>query len=171
MARIAKIISGGQTGADRAGLDAAIDLGIPHGGWCPRGRLAEDGPVSGRYALQETESYQYIVRTERNVCDADATLVFFRHSPSGGTAATIAFARRHHKPVLALDIAKFVNPESAAGSVLDWLGDLQLQPELGVDSESDATGITLNIAGPRESTLPGVYRAVYDVLVSAFGCE
>jgi hypothetical protein len=169
MARIAKIISGGQTGADRAGLDAAIDLGIPHGGWCPRGRLAEDGPVSGRYALQETESYQYIVRTERNVCDADATLVFFRHFPSGGTAATIAFARRHHKPVLTLDIAEFANPESAAGSVRDWLNHLQLQPELGADS--GGTGIILNIAGPRESTLPGVYRAVYDILVSTFGCQ
>jgi hypothetical protein len=73
-----KIISGGQTGVDRAALDAAIELGIPHGGHCPRGRRAEDGRIPDRYQLTETDSAQYRVRTERNVLDADATLILCR---------------------------------------------------------------------------------------------
>jgi len=70
-----KIISGGQTGVDRGALDAAIGLGIPHGGWCPRGRLAEDGPIPARYVLSETDSPEYWLRTEQNVSDSDATLI------------------------------------------------------------------------------------------------
>ena len=70
------ILSGGQTGADRAALDFAIEYGLPHGGWCPRGRLAEDGPIDERYELTETPSHRYAQRTEWNVRDSDATVVF-----------------------------------------------------------------------------------------------
>lgn len=71
-----KILSGGQTGTDRAALDWAIAHGIPHGGWCPKGRKAEDGPIDGRYQLQETPSSSYVERTEWNVRDSDGTVVF-----------------------------------------------------------------------------------------------
>lgn len=174
MATVVKIVSGGQTGADRAGLDAAIELGIPHGGWCPKERLAEDGPIPDRYALRETDSFQYIIRTERNVCDSDATLIFHRHAPTGGTAATIALARRHRKPFLALDIAKFANSEAAACRIREWLDGLSIQGELGASTASDSDGVVLNVAGPRESTLPGIYRTARELLVmslrpAAFG--
>ena len=78
-----KIISGGQTGADRGGLDAAMDLGIEHGGWCPKGRRAEDGRIPDRYTLEETTSTDYTVRTEKNVEWADGTVVFTFGAPQG----------------------------------------------------------------------------------------
>ncbi len=71
-----KIISGGQTGADRAALDVAIECGIDHGGWVPQGRWAEDGPLPRGYHMRETEVTQLATRTEWNVRDADATLIF-----------------------------------------------------------------------------------------------
>ena len=72
------IVSGGQTGVDRGALDAAIAAGIPHGGWCPRGRLAEDGPIAAQYQLRETRSAKYYIRTRKNVLDSDATLILCR---------------------------------------------------------------------------------------------
>ncbi len=86
---IAKIISGGQTGVDRAALDVAIELELPCGGWCPRGRLAEDGTVPDRYPLQETRSAEYAERTERNVIDSDGTLIIATRPLTGGTALTV----------------------------------------------------------------------------------
>ena len=70
-----KIVSGGQTGADRAALDWAMAHGVPHGGWCPAGRLAEDGVIDMRYSLKETPQPEYLQRTEWNVRDSDATLI------------------------------------------------------------------------------------------------
>jgi hypothetical protein len=127
-----KIISGGQTGVDRAALDAAIEVGIAHGGWCPLGRLAEDGRIPDCYQLCETDSPEYAVRTERNVAESDATLILFRarisgkgDSPhlcaapsgpfrqmgtvpfsgiSGGTELTLRLAGRHGRPHLAVDL-------------------------------------------------------------------
>lgn len=90
-----KIISGGQTGVDRAALDAALQLGIPCGGWCPKGRKAKDGPIPDRYPLKETESGSYPVRTEMNVRDSDGTLILTWGRPTGGTALTVRLARRH----------------------------------------------------------------------------
>jgi hypothetical protein len=84
-----KIISGGQTGVDRAALDAALALNIPCGGWCPKGRKAEDGPIPERYPLQETSSADYRVRTEKNVTDSDGTLILTRGPVTGGTAYTV----------------------------------------------------------------------------------
>src|SRR5512135_124388 len=101
---VARIVSGGQTGVDRAALDAARQLGLECGGWCPRGRRAEDGKVASGYPLRETPSEDYAQRTEWNVRDSDATLVLTHGRPAGGTALTIAVARRLGKPLLVLDL-------------------------------------------------------------------
>ncbi len=131
--------SGGQTGVDRAALDAALALGIPVGGWCPRGRRAEDGPIAPRYPLRETPTEMYTERTAWNVRDADATLILTRGAPTGGTAATVEAARALGRPLHIVDLAE----NSAVEPVADWLR---------------AHGVrTLNVAGPRESTVPGVY--------------
>jgi len=136
---LTKIISGGQTGVDRAALDVALELGLPCGGWCPRGRRAEDGPLSPRYPLVETPRKAYPQRTEWNVRDADGTLVLFRGAPDRGTSLTLALAKRYGRPRLALDLAGDIDP----GQVRSWLaaGDIQV----------------LNVAGPRESRTPGIY--------------
>lgn len=130
--------SGGQTGVDRAALDAALSAGVPVGGWCPRGRRAEDGPIPPRYPLCETPTPEYAERTAWNVRDTNATLILTRGTPTGGTATTIEVARDLGKPLLV------VEPEDAnVATVVRWL------------REHGAT--TLNVAGPRESTAPGVY--------------
>src|SRR3990172_5973691 len=137
--RPAKIVSGGQTGVDRAALDAAMALGIPHGGWCPRGRLAEDGTIPSCYDLSETDSSDYAVRTERNVLDSDATLILSRGCPAGGTERTLRLARRHGKPHLVVD--------------LDRPGDLDEIRRWLAEHRPAA----LNVAGPRESQSPGIH--------------
>jgi hypothetical protein len=133
-----KIISGGQTGVDRAALDTAIALGIAHGGWCPRGRLAEDGRIPNRYELRETDSPEYAVRTERNVLDSDATLILCRGRPSGGTELTLRLADAHQRPHLVIDL----DDPSNLQEVRRWLQENQVE--------------VLNVAGPRESHTPGI---------------
>src|SRR5215510_11495654 len=98
------IISGGQTGADRGGLDAAGKLRIPRSGWCPRGRRAEDGRIPPEYPLKESSSSSYQDRTERNVTWADGTVVFTFGTPTGGSALTLRLAERHRMPFLHLDL-------------------------------------------------------------------
>lgn len=132
-----KIVSGGQTGVDRAALDVAIAIGVAHGGWCPAGRLAEDGSIPSRYELQETESADYPVRTEQNVIDSDATLIIYEDKLKGGTLLTRKICRRLDKPHLCLRM----NEEQIV-TVRQWLA--RTKPS------------TLNIAGPRESTAPGI---------------
>ena len=133
-----KIVSGGQSGVDRGALDAAMEARFPHGGWCPRGRLAEDGPIDRRYALTETDSAQYAVRTERNVFDSDATLILCRGPLTGGTLLTRQLAERDGKPLLVVD--------------LDL--PLDVQPARRFISEHDVR--VLNVAGPRESSSAGI---------------
>jgi hypothetical protein len=139
--RPARIVSGGQTGVDRAALDAALSLGLACGGWCPRGRKAEDGPIDPRYPLEETPSDEYAERTEWNVRDADGTLVLTFGEPTGGTAYTIAVARRLGRPLLILDLAGGPDP----GEVRRWV-------------EAEGIGV-LNVAGPRESVRPGAHAS------------
>lgn len=141
-----RIISGGQTGVDRGALDAAIALGIPHGGWCPKGRRAEDGVIAASYQLSETESAEYAVRTERNVLESDATLIICRGNPSGGTALTLWLALRHGKPhrIVHLD-------RSSPATVRRWLTTVR--------------PATLNVAGPRESTAPEIASEACDFLM------
>ncbi len=135
-----KIISGGQTGVDRAALDIALEKGIPCGGWCPKGRRAEDGPIDTKYPLKETKSAIYQFRTEANVKEADATLILTFGAPTGGTAFTIEMAQKHKKHYLVVDLKKKPNPST----VHEWADLLKIQ--------------TLNVAGPRESKIPGIYE-------------
>jgi len=146
---VKRIVSGGQTGVDRAALDVAIELGLPHGGWCPRGRRAEDGPIPARYRLQETESAAYHVRTERNVIDSDATLVLTRGEPVGGTALTVRLANQHGRPLLVVDLAR--QPLDVA-TVRTWI--------------SNSSAGVLNVAGPRESQQPDIGRQAAEFLGS-----
>jgi len=97
------IVSGGQTSADRAALDWALAHNLPSGGWCPKGRKAEDGPIDPKYPLKETPSSSYLQRTEWNVRDSDATVLFsIQPTSSGGSKRTMEFARAHKKPNLHL---------------------------------------------------------------------
>jgi hypothetical protein len=146
-----KIVSGGQTGVDRAALDAAIELGIAHGGWCPSGRRAEDGAIPARYRLEETGSTDYATRTERNVVDSDATLILYRGRLSGGTELTRQLARQHGKPCLVVDLER---PPSTQ-EVRSWLADER--PKV------------LNVAGPRESQNPGIWSRGKQFLIQLLG--
>lgn len=146
---IRKIVSGGQTGADRAALDVALERGIPHGGWIPRGRLTEDGPLPGRYRLWETETRSYAGRTERNVLDSDGTLIVSRGRLNGGSALTRQLAKRHGRPWLHVDLA-VLGGEEAARRVRVWLRENRIR--------------VLNVAGPRASKDPGIQRAVRGLL-------
>ena len=149
-----RIVSGGQTGADRAALDVAIAAGIPHGGWCPRGRLAEDGAIPARYALVETASPDPAVRTAQNVADADATLLVTRGAPTGGSALTAEVARRERRPLLHVDLAR-TGDAAAVAAVRRWL---RARP-----------GAVVNVAGPRESEAPGIGDDVRRLLAAALG--
>ncbi len=98
------IISGGQTGADRAALDVAIKFNIPHGGWIPKGRIAEDGPLPYKYHLQEMPTASYAARTEQNALDSDATLIFARGKPTGGTDCTLQMVKKHKRRCRHIDL-------------------------------------------------------------------
>ena len=136
----AKILSGGQTGVDRAALDVALELGIPCGGWCPRGRRAEDGTIPEKYPLRETSTKEYPQRTEQNVCDSDGTLILTRGKPDRGTALTAKLANRHRKPLYVVDLAQPAADEPAR--VRDWLRARHIA--------------VLNVAGPRASSAEGI---------------
>jgi predicted Rossmann fold nucleotide-binding protein DprA/Smf involved in DNA uptake len=143
-----RIVSGGQTGVDRAALDVALRLGIPAGGWCPRGRLAEDGLIPAAYPLRETVSDDYAERTRLNVRDSDGTLVLSVGPATGGTALTLACCRMESRPVLHVRLG----PEAKVESVRSWLRYHGIQ--------------ALNVAGPRESIEPGVQAQAAQFLES-----
>ncbi len=143
-----KIISGGQTGVDRAGLDVAIALGIEHGGWCPKGRMSEDGTIPSCYDLVEIDERDYRLRTEKNVLASDATLILYLRSMRRGTALTQRFCDDHGKLALAIDLAKFT-PDDVAR----WL--FEFRPT------------TLNVAGPRESSHPGIHETAMEFLLQS----
>ncbi|HAM40635.1 MAG: molybdenum cofactor carrier [Omnitrophica WOR_2 bacterium RIFCSPLOWO2_02_FULL_63_16] len=136
---VSRVVSGGQTGVDRAALDVALELGLSCGGWCPKGRTAEDGVLPSRYPLQETPSAEYAQRTTWNVRDADGTLILTRGPATGGTAQTIEDASRLRKPHLVIDLGAHPDPVDIRG----WIGTHRLR--------------VLNVAGPRESKCPGIY--------------
>ena len=148
VARPQHVVSGGQTGVDRAALDVAIELNIPHAGFCPRGRRAEDGRIPTLYRLTETESAQYHVRTEQNVLVAQATLIFCRGPLSGGTKLTQRMAAQHRRPCLVIDL----NSPPRAVQIAAWLAE-------------HGQG-TLNIAGPRESQCPGIEQEARELLLA-----
>ena len=141
-----RIVSGGQTGVDRAALDVALELSIPAGGWCPQGRRAEDGPLPARYELQETPSRRYAQRTRWNVRDSDGTLVLLLGAARGGTALTLASAEKQGRPVLLLDL----EAPLGGGAFRKWLEAHRVA--------------RLNVAGPRESQRPGIYARAAEAL-------
>jgi len=152
-----KIVSGGQTGADRAGLDVAIRWGFPHGGWCPKGRKAEDGSIGGQYQLVETPSASYLQRTEWNVRDSDATVIFtIAATLTGGSKRTEEFAKKHRKPCLHLPRHTSIYEPTA----------------LILHRFVEANGIlVLNVAGTRGSKEPDVWQFAYETLEAAFFWE
>lgn len=145
-----KVISGGQTGVDRAALDAAIEAGLEYGGWCPKGRIAEDGIIPSRYELVETLSSSYEERTEWNIRDADATLVILFGEASGGTAYTIDVAKRIGKPLFIIS----ADDNDAVEKVVLWIRTNRFK--------------LLNVAGPRASFSPQVYPVAKKLLSRIF---
>lgn len=143
---IEKIISGGQTGVDRAALDVAIKLNILHSGWCPKDRIAEDGQIPQCYHLQETPSEEYAQRTEWNVRDADGTLILSKLPLTGGTLLTLKCAQKLNKPHLIFDLFK----RQSSNVIINWLEKNNIK--------------ILNIAGPRASSAKNIYRLSYALL-------
>jgi hypothetical protein len=150
---IKKIVSGGQTGVDRAALDTAIKLGIAHGGWIPRGRLTESGALPQKYQLKETSSSQYSVRTEKNVVDADGTLIISHGPLTGGSGYTREMAIRHSRPWLHIDLDRTAAFQAAA-AISNWI----LQKKIEI----------LNVAGPRASQDPAIYQDTLNILESVY---
>ena len=140
MGELKQIVSGGQTGVDRAALDAALGLNFPCGGWCPRGRRAEDGEIPAHYPLRETDSPAYVQRTARNVADSDGTLILTRGALRGGTALTAELARKKGRSCRVVQLEKGM----PVAETVSWLHE-------------HAIGV-LNVAGPRESQRPGIYQ-------------
>lgn len=156
---IKKIISGAQTDVDQAALRVAIKLNIPHGGWCPKGRIAENGPIPAQYVLFETESSHYSVRTQRNISDSDGTLILFSKTLTeitDGTHLTIETCKNKNKPYLIVNISEKDAIESNMNTIRDWVLENKIE--------------TLNIAGPRESQDPGINQLSQTFLESLSLC-
>ena len=150
---IKKIISGGQTGADRAALDVAIKLDIPHGGWVPKGRKTESGPLPEGYRLNEMGTRGYAERTEQNVLDSDGTLILSHGKLTGGSALTLRLAKKYDRPWLHVDLDR-LNTFDAAHLINSWIVRHLIR--------------ILNVAGPPASKDPSIYQATAKVLETAF---
>lgn len=156
---VKKVISGGQTGADRGGLDAGLELkamgfDIEIGGFCPRGRKSEDGPIPTKYPLIETKSPSYVVRTKRNAESADASLVFVDGGMSGGSLMTVEYLRelgRPHRVMSLLDCSGELARIITAARIREWL----IKHEFEV----------INVAGSRETKCPGVQDRVREFMI------
>jgi hypothetical protein len=151
------IVSGGQTGVDRAALDAALRHGIPCGGWCPAGRITEEGVLPARYPLRELEGSGYIERTRANVTDSDGTAIIYAGVLEGGTERTMHFCVEHGKPYLLID-GDETAPQRAAERIAQFIARHRIT--------------VLNVAGPRASKQPHIYGyalAVMDDLLGKTG--
>ncbi len=151
--QVKKIISGAQTGADRAALDFAIEYNIPCGGWVPAGRQAEDGRIPDHYTIWEMEDGGYVERTEQNVKDSDGTLIFSHGELTGGSLLTREFAEKHGRPWLHIDFNQLLAFDAAI-DVNDWIAEYSIE--------------ILNIAGARASKDPDIYQEVYKILETVF---
>ena len=151
---ITKIITGGQTGADQAALDFAMQNGIPHGGWIPKGRKTENGILPDKYHLDEMPTASYPKRTEKNILDSDGTLIFSRGTLTGGSALTRKLAKQHNRPWLHVDLDK-VTAREAVQMIAEWLDGNEIE--------------NLNVAGPRASKDPGIHDFVVDIFNRVWG--
>ncbi|VAW18959.1 FIG00495883: hypothetical protein [hydrothermal vent metagenome] len=146
-----KIISGGQTGVDRGALDAAFEAGFACGGWCPEGRMAEDGPIDNKYPLKAVPGGNYSGRTKMNVRDSDATLIIYHKELTGGTLLTRNYAQKINKPLFLYEI----DSSSATASideVTDWVKHNNV--------------IILNVAGPRQSEWQDGYSVAKNLILA-----
>lgn len=150
---ITRIISGGQTGADRAALDFAIQHNIPYGGWVPKGRKTEDGTLPEKYDLQEMPFAEHAKRTEQNIIDSDGTLIVSHEYLTGGSALTEYFAEKLGKPYIHVDLNK-LTVGNAALIVRKWIKRYKIE--------------VLNVAGPRASKDPKIYPATLELLEAVF---
>lgn len=161
---ISRIVSGGQTGADRGALEAAMYCDIPHGGWCPLNRKAEDGTIPEKYTLSQMPTGDYLARTEANVIDSDATLVFTPNRPTGGSLRTIEFCMKHRKPWLHVSLA-IMSGERAEMEIIRWIeGDPELNSYEDYEAKPPDPCI-LNVAGSRGSKAPGIAGQVEAIMV------
>ena len=151
--RAIKIISGGQTGADRAALDFAIKHNIPYGGWVPKGRKTEDGRLPDHYQLQEMPSGDYSKRTKQNILDSDGTLIVSHGFLTGGSALTEFLAEEHNKPCLHIDL-NLLSMQEAAWIIHKWIQSHKLK--------------VLNVAGPRAGKDSKIYEATMNLLENTF---
>jgi hypothetical protein len=149
--QISKIISGGQTGADRAALDFAIETNIPHGGWIPKGRRTEEGPLADKYQLRERPDRSYAKRTEQNILDSDGTLIISHGMLSrfSGSVLTRRLAKKHHRPWIHVDMNE-ISIQEAADKIREWLKENDIK--------------VLNVAGPRASKNTRIYKTSLKVL-------
>lgn len=155
---ISRLASGGQTGVDRAALDAALELGLPCGGWCPKGRKAEDGVIDDCYPLVETPSAGYSQRTKWNIRDSDGTLILTWGEPTGGTLLTVNECHKAGKPHLVLDLAAEGDVYEAVKVAREWV-------------MANLSGGVLNVAGPRASRHPVVYEGARAFVMAVLkGC-
>jgi hypothetical protein len=148
---IEKIISGGQTGVDQAALDAAIKLGIPHGGWIPKGRMTEDGSLSNKYNLIEMPTDSYPERTKKNIRESDGTLILSHGMITGGSEYTQKMALKLKKPMLHVDLSK-QTPFDAAVQINNWIVEYNIK--------------VMNVAGPRASKDSKIYQSTLDIIES-----
>jgi len=144
-----KIISGGQTGVDRAALDVAIENNLSHGGYCPKGRIAEDGKIDDVYDLIELKTKSYVIRTKKNVEESDGTLIFiFANLMGPGTKLTKITTIARNKPLLIIDLSKEIDKNLEL--VVEWIQDNNIK--------------IVNVAGSRESKIPGIYLKTYQFI-------
>jgi len=144
-----RIISGGQTGVDRAALDAAITLGIEHGGWCPKDRRSEDGPIPDQYQLVELDSPNYSDRTRQNVIDSDGTVVLYGGRLQGGTLLTARYAMQYEKPCLKIRLST----QAPGDMLVSWIETHRIA--------------VMNVAGPRASSDSKIYTKAFQFLMNA----
>lgn len=145
-----RINSGGQTGADRAALDFALQHQIDCGGWCPKGRKAEDGIIDPQYPLRETNNSNYPERTKTNIENSDGTVIFYLTKFDAGTGLTLNLCKKLDKPFHIVKLSEIQDPSLFR----KWVTDNSIK--------------TINVAGPRESSDPGIYKAVMNFLEKSF---
>jgi hypothetical protein len=144
-----KIISGGQTGADQGALDAAIEAGLAHGGWIPKGRKTEAGPLPRKYRLKEMKTENNPRRTEMNIFEAHGTLIITRGKLIGGSALTRQVAKKHGFPCLHIDLDRAL-PAEAVCNAKAWVDQYKIK--------------VLHVAGPQESNSPGIHDIAFDIV-------